>query len=171
MTNDNLPLVFPDSGISEDDINTLYDQAGVDSAEIPDTNGPPPTTPPYNPGTCGLQLKQSKTANTDKTDEYTLEPTMTDDQGKQIGYDSPETVVPTDPYNMQSKLEYLLEMTPSTSHHGEVSFVLGEQVWDTTQNDAKKIPYCDKTPNGDTKTYNCKFTCGWGGGKSSDGSN
>lgn len=132
LTDDNLPLLFPDSTISAADINTLYEQAGVDSAEIPDTSTPNPTSAPYAPGTCGLDLKQSKTANTDKTGEYTLEPTMTDNDNTQIGYDSPETVVPTDPYNMQSKLEDLLEMTPSKDNHGMVKFVLGEQVWDTT---------------------------------------
>ena len=94
---------------------------------------------------------------------------MTDDKGNQIGYDSPETVVPTNPYAMQSKLEDLLQMTVSKNHHGMGSFVLGEQVWDTTQNDEKNTPYCAKTPDGNVKDYKCKFICEYGGGKSSDG--
>ena len=96
---------------------------------------------------------------------------MTDNNGNRIGYDSPETVIPTDPYQMQSELEALLQMTVLKDHHGMESFVLGEQVWDTKQNNEKNVPYCAKTPDGDVKDYNCKFVCFWGGGKSSDGTN
>jgi len=144
---------------------------GEPIAQKPDTSGPAPTSAPYAPGTCSLDLNQTKTDNTDKTGEYLLEPLITDNSGAQIGYTEPEAITPDHPLGLQSKLKELLKMSPIKDHHGSVKFALGQQMWDTTQNDAGKIPYCEKTPNGNRKEYKCKFICGWGGGKSSDGSN
>ena len=171
LTDDNLPLLYPDSTMSEQDIFNLFDEGGGPTAANPETSGPAPTPAPYATGTCSLELKQSKTSNTDKTGEYLFEPLIIDNNGNQIGYTQPETATLDHPYALQSKLEELLQMTPNAKDRGRVDFVLGQQVWDTTQNDNKKIPYCEKTPSGDVKKYKCKFTCGWAGGKSSDGTN
>lgn len=144
---------------------------GEPIAQKPATSGPAPTSAPYAPGTCSLDLNQTKADNTDKTGEYLLEPLITDNRGAQIGHTEPEVITPDHTLGLQSKLEVSLKMSPMKGHYGSIYLALGQQMWDTTQNDAGKIPYCEKTPDRDRKEYKCKFICGWGGGMSSDGSN
>jgi len=144
---------------------------GEPIAHKPDTNGPAPMSAPYAPGTCSLDLNQTKTDNTDRTGEYLHELLITDNSGAQIGYTEPGAITPDHPLGLQSKLEELLEMSPVKGHHSSVNLALGQQMWDTTQNDVGRIPYCEKTPDRDRIEYKCKFICGWGRGRSSEGSN
>ncbi|KAL9628444.1 MAG: hypothetical protein Q9164_007274 [Protoblastenia rupestris] len=170
----------PDTGdnfFKEDDCaNTRYTppDGGDDSAQTAQSSGPAPTTVPYAEGKCNLILKQTTTDKTGVIEEYTLETQIFDNSGASIAYTMPETATPGHPLKLQSKLEDLLEMTPSMDHHGSVSFVIGQQKWDTTMNDDKKVPfapYCEYAKNGEEKNYNCYFMCTWNHGKSSDGTN
>ena len=144
---------------------------GEPIAQKPATSGPAPMSAPYAPGTCSLDLNQTKTDNTDRTGEYLHELLITDNSGAQIGYTEPGAITPDHPLGLQSKLEELLEMSPVKGHHSSVNLALGQQMWDTTQNDVGRIPYCEKTPDRDRIEYKCKFICGWGRGRSSEGSN
>jgi len=119
-----------DNFFKDDDCaNTRYTppDGSDDSEQTPQTAGPGPTTAPYAEGKCNLILKQTITDKTDENGEYTLEPQIKDSKGASIGYTSPETVTPSHPLKLQSKLEDLLEMTPSKDHYGSVRFVIGQQ--------------------------------------------
>lgn len=164
---------------NEDCANTRYTppDGSDDLPSLPQTNGPPPTQAPYAEGICTLKLRQTTTEKTPVTQEYSLEAQILDSKGNSIAAGDPDTATATHPWLYSSKLEAMLEMTPSKDHDGMVYFNIGEQSWDTNTNDAAKIPHCVRSDEQRTKgglrqkDHECPFVCMWGGGKSSDGTN
>ncbi|KAI4952592.1 hypothetical protein J4E91_003064 [Alternaria rosae] len=139
----------------------------------PDQPAPTPTpTPspepvaPYadQPGKCHIHVNEYKSCDS-HDDNLSVEITMWDASGAQIGHVDKTKAGAGNTLMMKSKLEKTLEVTPENQHN-YIQFTLGGQSWATNKDNDESAPaYCNV---GDWAPRS--GPCPWGGGATSDGS-
>ena len=165
-------LKFGASGADEEASSTVEAPADPTTEETP-------TEAPYAPGTCGLAIDQITTKDSQHISMYMVDVKMYDNNKQYIGgSDGLRSAAYGGPLHIASRLEDELLVAPHKDHHGMVYFTLGDQTWNTVDNNPHNgHEMCSDSIDSTTddgeelKKYYCEYVCGWGGGKSSDGGN
>jgi hypothetical protein len=93
---------------------------------------------PYKEGKCHININEW---NMNPPNQYSVEVTMYDNDGNQIGYTPRTPASDAKPYHMASKLEAKLRIIPE-SNKDYIQFYLPSQAWTTGMTDSKKVQYC-----------------------------
>ncbi|KAI9830702.1 MAG: hypothetical protein M1826_004531 [Phylliscum demangeonii] len=122
----------------------LHEMMHLDLIGKPPTPAPPiPAKPPYEvgPGKCRIHANEIQICGS-ATEDLSVEATVFDGAGNQIGYVRQTKAGATNPLSINSKLEDGLVIIPE--HQGDyIQFYLGTQHWRSTDTDKDAAVYCN----------------------------
>lgn len=152
---------------------------GIQGSKTPvKVTTPPKPAAPFETGTCWVHVHQWRKNEGGLGGDsykgngapYSLEVTMYDNKGEtapSIGHADRGDAMDGKPMVLKSKLEDTLVLTPEEAGGEYIQFALGSQSWTSSNNANCKVGDWDGNYD---RQMDCSFSCGWGGGKSSDDS-
>lgn len=151
--------------------------------EEPEPAAPPAPPAPFQTGTCWIHVHQWRSNvylggdpfSFDSKSPYSLEVKMYDNYGATlIGEVERTSASDGNSLEVKSKLEDTLVCTPEEAEGEYIQFTLGTKSWTSSNKgnteDSKASCTVGDWDNGYDRQMDCSFSCGWSGGKSSDGS-